>query len=111
MSSRVMSKKKKNYNFLFALPYATVFFVFVVLLIFISFVLSFFRYDTINTPTFIGFENYVNLFTRDQDFLQYAVPNTIKYALIVGPIGYLLSQFQKIWNDNKDVLPFLMKSR
>jgi len=85
--------KKRNWNFLFALPYAVIFFTFVILLTFISIVLSFFQYDTINTPIFVGLDNYVNLFTRDQDFLQYAVPNTIKYGVIVGLCGYLLSFF------------------
>jgi len=86
-------KKNRNFSFLFALPYGIIFFIFVVLLIFISIALSFFRYDTINTPEFVGLDNYVSLFTRDQDFLQYAIPNTVKYALIVGPCGYLLSFF------------------
>ncbi len=84
-------KKKVSLNFLFALPYAVVFFTFVVLLIIISIGLSFFYYDTINIPHFVGLDNYVSLFTRDSDFLQYALPNTIKYALIVGLCGYLLS--------------------
>lgn len=93
-----MNKKKKKFslNFLFALPYAIVFFTFVVLLIIISIGLSFFYYDTINTPHFVGLDNYVSLFTRDSDFLQYALPNTIKYALIVGLCGYLLS-FLMAW--------------
>ena len=86
-------KKKPSFDFMFALPYAVIFFIFVILLIFISIGLSFFYYDTINAPRFIGLDNYVNLFTRDSDFLQYALPNTIKYALIVGPVGYLLSFF------------------
>ena len=92
-SSSLKKKKKLNFSFMFALPYAVIFFTFVVLLIFISIGLSFFYYDTINTPHFVGLDNYVNLFTRDSDFLQYALPNTIKYALIVGPCGYLLSFF------------------
>ncbi len=87
------NSKNRKFNFLFALPYAVVFFVFVILLVFISIGLSFFQYDTINTPIFVGLRNYVNLFTRDQDFLQYALPNTIKYALIVGLGGYFLSFF------------------
>ena len=94
MRTDALKKKKKfSFNFMFALPYAVIFFVFVVLLIIISIGLSFFYYDTINTPHFVGLDNYVNLFTRDSDFLQYALPNTIKYALIVGPCGYLLSFF------------------
>jgi len=88
-------KKKKQFksDFLFALPYGVVFFVFVILLIFISIALSFTYYDTINVPRWVGFDNYVTLFTRDSEFMQYALPNTLKYGLIVGPCGYLLSFF------------------
>lgn len=86
-------KKKAKFktDFLFAMPYAIVFFVFVILLIAISMILSFTYYDTINVPRFVGFDNYVTLFTRDSEFMQYALPTTIKYAVIVGPVGYLLS--------------------
>ena len=35
--------------------------------------------------------NYVNLITQDEIFMQYVLPNTITYALIVGPGGYILS--------------------
>lgn len=86
-------KKKFKFDFLFALPYAVVFFVLVILLIFISFLLSFTYYDTINFPRFVFFDNFVTLFTRDTEFMQYALPNTIKYGIIVGPVGYLLSFF------------------
>lgn len=90
-----MNKKKKRFetDFLFALPYAIIFFTFVILLILISIFLSFTYYDTINTPRWIGLTNYVTLFTRDSDFMQYALPNTVKYAIIVGPVGYLLAFF------------------
>ena len=87
----IKAKKKKNLSFLFALPYAVIFFIFVVLLIAIAMLLSFTYFDTINFPTFIGLQNYVNLLTRDTDFVQYAIPNTIKYALIIGPGGYAIS--------------------
>lgn len=90
-----MNKKKKRFetDFLFALPYAIIFFTFVILLILISIFLSFTYYDTINVPRWIGLTNYVTLFTRDSDFMQYALPNTVKYAIIVGPVGYLLAFF------------------
>ena len=89
-----MNKKKKfQTDFLFALPYAIIFFTFVILLIMISIFLSFTYYDTINAPRWVGLSNYVTLFTRDSDFMQYALPNTVKYAIIVGPIGYLLAFF------------------
>ena len=84
------SKFRFNTSYLFILPYASIFLVFIVLLLAISFGLSFTYYDSVNTPMFIGFKNYVTLFTQDTDFMQYALPNTIMYALIVGPGGYAL---------------------
>ncbi|MBI9009544.1 MAG: sugar ABC transporter permease [Tenericutes bacterium] len=91
-----MKKKKFNDSYLFILPYFLVFFTFVVLLILISVILSLTYYDTINFPSFVGFQNYINLFTQDSDFMQYALPTTIKYALIIGPIGYIIA-FMMAW--------------
>ena len=42
-------------------------------------------------PDFIGFQNYINLFTVDQTFMQQVIPNTMIFAFIVGICGYLLS--------------------
>lgn len=86
-------KRKFNTAYLFIGPYAIIFLVFVVLLIVISFLLSFTYYDGVNMPHFVGLSNYITLFTSDLDFMQSALPNTIKYALIVGPVGYMLSFF------------------
>ena len=97
--SQVLSKdnkqrrRKLNSAYLFIGPYAIIFLVFVVLLILISFLLSFTYYDGVNMPRIIGLTNYVTLFTQDLDFMQSALPNTIKYALIVGPVGYMLAFF------------------
>ncbi len=84
-------KKKFNTSYLFVTPYAIFFIVFVVLLIVIAVVLSFTYYDTVNFPRFVGLRNYINLLTQDTDFMQYALPTTIRYALIIGPGGYALS--------------------
>lgn len=86
-------KFKLNTSYFFVLPYMVVFFTLVVLLIAISLILSLTYYDTINFPTWLGIENYLYLFTRDSDFMQYALPNTLKYALIIGPGSYFLSFF------------------
>ncbi|MCK9166655.1 MAG: sugar ABC transporter permease [Acholeplasmatales bacterium] len=89
--SKTGLKKSINTSGFFVLPYVIFFFTFVILLILISVMLSFTYYDTINFPHFIGLRNYINLLTQDTDFMQFALPTTIKYALIVGPGGYLLS--------------------
>ena len=88
-------KRKRRFNtaYLFIGPYAIIFLIFVVLLILISFLLSFTYYDGVNMPHFVGLSNYVALFTQDLEFMQSALPNTIKYALIVGPVGYMLTFF------------------
>ena len=88
--------KRSGSSYLFILPYAIIFGVFVVLLLAISFLLSFTYFDSIHFPTFAGLKNYIVLFTQDVDFMQHALPNAIKYALIVGPGGYLLA-FTLAW--------------
>jgi len=35
--------------------------------------------------------NFITLITQDEIFMQYVLPNTVTYALIVGPGGYVLS--------------------
>lgn len=91
-----LKKRKFNDAYMFVLPYFLIFFFFVILLIVISVVLSMTYYDTINFPTFVGLRNYINLFTQDSDFMQFALPTTIKYALIIGPGGYIIS-FVMAW--------------
>ncbi|UYO07557.1 sugar ABC transporter permease [Paenibacillus sp. PSB04] len=53
--------------------------------------LSFTSYDGFSKLHFIGFDNFIALFTQDIIFLTKALPNTFVFALIVGPGGYLLS--------------------
>jgi len=90
-AEKANKKRAFNTSYLFVLPYFLIFFTFVVVLIFISALLSFTYYDTINFPNWVGLDNYVTLFTQDSDFMQYALPTTIKYALLIGPGGYAIS--------------------
>ncbi|MBQ4074330.1 MAG: sugar ABC transporter permease [Clostridia bacterium] len=55
--------------------------------------LSFTDYNAVEAPEFVGFTNYINLFTQDLIFLQYVLPNTVLFAVVVGPIGYVLAFF------------------
>ena len=92
-TSKTGLKRKINTSYFFVAPYLIFFFLFVVLLVFISIGISFTHYDTINPPRFVGMRNYINLLTEDTDFVQYALVNTIIFAVIVGPGGYLLAFF------------------
>ena len=79
--------------YLFILPYALLFSLFIVIPVAIAIGLSFTNFNTIQAPSFVGFMNYVDLLTRDAIFMQYVLPNTILFAIIVGPGGYVLSFF------------------
>jgi len=73
-------------------PFLIIFFTFTVLPVFISIVLSFTHYNVLQAPEFIGFENYRKLLVDDEVF-SIAVKNTLIFALVTGPIGYVLSFF------------------
>ncbi len=71
-------------------PFAIMFFLFTVLPVLSSVVLSFFDFDMIKMPSFIGIENYIRMFVDDDTF-GIVIKNTILFAVITGPIGFLLS--------------------
>lgn len=72
-------------------PFLICFTLFIILPVLVSFVLSFTRFDSVQLPQFIGLKNYIDIFSADRQFMQKVLPNTIIYALIVGPGGYVLS--------------------
>lgn len=96
------------------LPFFSLFFLFTILPILSSAVLSFFNYDMLNAPKFIGLRNYFRMFIEDEVFL-ISLKNTLKLAVITGPLGFLLS-FVLAWMINelnakaRTVLSFLFYS-
>jgi multiple sugar transport system permease protein len=71
-------------------PYAILFTVFIVLPVLSSVVLSFTSFNMLQAPKFIGFQNYIRMFLDDDVFI-IAVRNTLVFAVITGPVGYILS--------------------
>jgi multiple sugar transport system permease protein len=71
--------------------YAAMFIIFIVLPVVVAILLSFTFFDTIQPPTFNGMKNYITLLTQDDIFMRYVIPNTVQFAVIVGPGGYILS--------------------
>ena len=78
---------------LFVLPYFLAFLVFITIPVVIGMFLSFTYFNLIQAPEYIGFSNYVYLFTSDDAFMQDVIPNTLQFVVIVGPIGYMLGFF------------------
>jgi multiple sugar transport system permease protein len=78
------------------LPYGLLFSVFIAIPIAVAIYLSFTYFDLVQAPTFAGLYNYVTLLTQDTVFFKNVLPNTIQFALIVGPGGYVIS-FLMAW--------------
>ncbi|GAB2571996.1 carbohydrate ABC transporter permease [Gracilibacillus alcaliphilus] len=91
-----MYKDNKS-PYLFLLPYIAVFSLFIIVPVAMAIILSFTNFNTVEIPEFIGILNYINLLTQDEIFMQYVLPNTVLFAMIVGPGGYVLS-FLLAWS-------------
>ena len=78
--------------YLLLLPFCVVFLLMFVIPIAASMVLSLTYYNMFNTPKFIGLANYINLFLNDDVFF-IALKNTLLFAVITGPLSYLLCFF------------------
>lgn len=78
-------------SYLFIAPFLICFILFIVIPIVAAFGLSFTYYNGIQAPRFIGWDNFQYLIAQDLLFLKYALPNTFKFAVIVGPGGYAAS--------------------
>lgn len=69
-------------------PFMIAFFIFTVIPVVAAIVLSFTDFNMLQTPNWVGFENYKTLFLNDDVFI-IAVKNTLIIALITGPLGYI----------------------
>ena len=72
----------------FALPFLTLFFIFVVIPVFTAVVISFTRYSILKPPEFVGMENYLRLFLKDEIFIG-ALKFTLLFAIISAPLSML----------------------
>lgn len=72
-------------------PFLICFTLFILLPILGAVVLSFTNFDAVQMPRFVGLDNYIEIFSSDRRFMQNVLPNTLVYAVVVGPGGYILS--------------------
>ncbi|PKK90655.1 MAG: ABC transporter permease, partial [Tenericutes bacterium HGW-Tenericutes-7] len=98
----MIDKEKKQFKqddkaaYIFSLPYIILFMIFIAVPVFLAIILSLTLFDMVRQPQFIAANNYIYLLTSDEEFMRYILPNTIRFALIVGPGGYVLS-FVMAW--------------
>ena len=88
-SIKYRAKRDRMAYFLSA-PFFILFFIFTVLPVIISFYYSFTYYNMLQKPVFMGIDNYVKLLFYD-DIFKTSLKNTMVFAIITAPIGYLLS--------------------
>jgi len=78
-------------SYFFLAPFVITFTLFVIIPVSLAILLSFTYFNALEFPKWVGWNNYLYLLSQDLIFLKYSLPNTIKFALIVGPGGYIAS--------------------
>ena len=82
--------KKNKAAYFMVLPYMLIFTCFTVLPVLLSIFFSFTDFNLLETPNLVGVDNYIRLFLDDDIFLT-AATNTLIFAVIVGPVSYVMS--------------------
>lgn len=83
-------RNENTIHYLMLAPFLIFFFLFTVLPVLSSLGLSLFTYDTVSIPKFSGLANYLRMFNGDE-VLPKAIVNTLKFAVVTGPISFLLA--------------------
>ena len=83
---------KYRHLYLLMAPFLLVFTVFIIIPIVVSIVLSLTDFNMLQSPSFVGLDNYIRMFLDDDVFIV-AVRNTLIFAVLTGPVSYLLCFF------------------
>lgn len=86
-------------SYIMIAPFMLCFLVFTVIPVVAAIALSFTDFNMMQTPNFVGLQNYRTLFLNDDIFV-IAIRNTMIFAFITGPISYL-SCFGFAWLINE----------
>ena len=91
-------KRNKTAYFMIA-PFMILFFIFTIIPVFLSLVLSLTSFNMLQWPKFIFLDNYITLFLDDDLFIT-ALKNTLIFAAVTGPSAYIIS-FVVAWFINE----------
>ncbi len=81
--------KRSKASYVMIAPYFVLFFLFTVLPVLTSIGISFTNFNMLEAPKFVGWTNYLRLFL-DDDIFKIAIKNTFIFAVITGPISYMM---------------------
>ncbi len=76
-------------KYLMIMPFALLFLMFTVVPIIAAFILSMTSFNLVENPQWVGMDNYITLLVYDDVFL-IALKNTLLFAVITGPISYMM---------------------
>ncbi len=85
--------------YIMVIPFIIIFIVFTVLPAVGGLLVSFTNFNGMTFPDWAGLDNYIRLLFRDQTFI-IVLKNTLMQAMIVGPVGYIMS-FVVAWLINE----------
>lgn len=91
--------EKNHQLYILSAPFVILFSLFTLLPVLISVVLSFTNFNMLEFPKWLGVENYIKMFFDDEVF-QIALVNTLKIAVITGPLSYIFC-FVMAWLINE----------
>lgn len=91
-------KRNKTAYFMIA-PFMILFFIFTIIPVVLSLVLSFTSFNMLQWPKFVFMDNYITLFLDDDLFIT-ALKNTLIFAAVTGPASYIIS-FVVAWFINE----------
>lgn len=80
--------KKHRVSILFSLPFLILFFIFTVVPVGAAVIIGFTRYNILEPPVFVGLDNYLRLFLKD-DIFMLAMKNTLLFACVSAPLSML----------------------
>lgn len=90
---KTLSNGDKKTNIAYCLmltPFLVMFILFMLIPVGSAIVLSFTDFNMVQIPSFVGLKNYLRIFIEDDVFM-IAFKNTLIFALVSGPVGYVLS--------------------
>ncbi len=82
--------KRNKVAYLMVGPFMVLFFIFTILPVALSMLFSLTDFNMLQMPNWVGFSNFIRLFTGDEIFLN-ACKTTLIFAAITGPASYILA--------------------
>lgn len=90
MKAGTLKEIRKNWqNYALMAPFLILFALFTLIPIVYSVVISFTNFNIFTPPVFVAWDNYLRMFFDDDVFI-IAIRNTLIFALITGPVSYVL---------------------